>query len=174
MKKSFINSIPAIFQSEKERERLAIEEIENARRDRERREQIARQAGMLRDKVTEARLKTAAIGEQIDHVANFSFEDIYRNFIQGITPIDKLAELLAEREAVAKHATAVKKMAHVHFVVTAERESADFERANAAALRGVQLTPADEPAFTAANLAKDHYENGEFQNLTKKMAVTVN
>lgn len=158
--KKFVNGVAIIFESEVQREQRELAEIENRRREREAREHIVRQAAVLRDKLPDAEAMYSAKCTEANRLINFSSDRVIDEFVQGLISIEVCGDRLAQIESAIKNAAAIKKRAHEYFVGTAERQLAEFEKQNAAALKGVQITAADEPPFVAADLGKDHYQNG--------------
>jgi hypothetical protein len=158
--KKFVNSVTSIFQSEVEREQRALAELERQRQAREARQIIVGQAAALSDRVTEAEAQCLAKCADVDRLVKFSFEELYQGFIAGTVSIETVAERLAGREAVARHAEKIKKQAHKYFVTTAENRLAAFKKEHADELKGIELTATEEPQFIAAELAADHFVSG--------------
>jgi hypothetical protein len=148
--KKFIHSAASIFQGEIEEENAKLAKIEKARNDREARLAIINRAAAHRDAIKAANANAAVKAGEVDKLANYPTESIYHDFVSGLISVEQFGERLAQREAVVRHASEIKKRIHKFFVESAEQKLAEFEKQNASALKGINLVEAEEPQFIPA------------------------
>jgi hypothetical protein len=165
----FINSVTRIFESEIAREQRLLAEIEQARSDREARQRIVTQLAALRDRLADAHGQLAAVCAKIDRLANYSTDQLYSGFIAGQLTVESLGERLAQREAMAQHSSAIKKLARKQIVETMEHQIAEFERQHSSILKGIDLMPSEATAFVPAVLPTNHYADGGAAALTARV-----
>jgi hypothetical protein len=153
--KKFIHGVAALFESEIEAEQRKFDEIEAARRDRERREQIFRRAAALRDAVVNARREASELAGDVDRLLTFPVERIYESFLRRMINVEAAAERLGQIEIITRHKAAILKFADETIIAPAEKALANFEKENATGLAALgDLQPADE---LQPNPAKSNY-----------------
>jgi hypothetical protein len=158
--KKFINAVAGVFQSEIERERAALAEIERKRAEREARLVVVRRAADLRDRLESAKAAYSNIVKEIDRVSSFQMENVFADFVASKISPEEVGARISALESLGRHAKTLKKFAHEQIIETAVEKLRTFEREHTADLRGVVLTPSEEAPFIPANLPKDFYETG--------------
>jgi hypothetical protein len=142
-----LESVPLPFRSEVAKEQRTLAKIEKARQDREVRLMIITKARLLRGKIPATAASETALSNQIESFAKGLLENLYDSFISGQMSAIQLAQALSYREVIAKHAAGIRERAHSVLVEPAIFASKQFEKENAAALKGVDLTKPDDAKF---------------------------
>jgi hypothetical protein len=143
----FLEAVPLPFRSEVAKEQRTLAKIEKARQDREARLRIITQARLLRDKIPLMEVKEAELSGKMGSLTQTPVEKLYDMFIGGELSVTQLTQALTDQEIIAKHAPEINKRAHKKFMETAIFASKQFEKENAAALKGVDLTKPDDAKF---------------------------
>jgi len=157
---SFKNFVPKLFQSAEEQEKRALEKIERQRQEREREMSIALRFAGLTDAIDTARDNYARQCRTLDELPAFTPEQFAQLFLNG-HKIEDLAIRLVAVEKLKESLPQIKAELQKMIVGTAEKSLADFQKANRDVLAKLpKLERAAEPVFYAAELPKDHYENG--------------
>jgi hypothetical protein len=164
--KAFIHGVARIFESDEAREKRELAELEQRRQARLERQHIVQRAATFRDRVTEAERQFVRSVAPIDAAVGFDREKIYFLWLNrnGGEPagmqVEVLARMLAEHEAIKLHAEELKAYLFRQIVGLAQKALAEYEAQNSEALRGIELSPADEPPFEHQILPVDFYTSG--------------
>lgn len=164
----FIHSVQDVFRSEIERENAELQRIEKAQQDRLVRQGIISRAATFKDQLTTAHRNADTSFAAIERLANWPLKDLFGAFAMGGLTVEQLGGRLAEVEATAKHLAEIKKAIYEHHVKPAELALVQFEKENAAVLKGVKLEQSEPPAFIPTKLDRDHYVNGASSELVRK------
>ena len=153
--KQLLESVPLPFRSEVAREQRTLAKIEKQRQEREARLRIITQARQKRCAIQAGETDDSALSAKVDAIASRPVDNLYELFIGGQMSAPQLAQALTDREIMVKHGPEIKKRAHKMFVESAELSSKFFEKENAAALKGVDLSKPDDVVFVPAPPGND-------------------
>lgn len=157
---SFKNFVPKLFQSAEEKEKRELEKIERQRQERECDKQIALQCAILTDRLDAAREHYARECKQLEEIPAFTPENFAELYLNG-AKLDDLAIRFVAVEKFKVILPQIKAELEKLIVKTAEKNLADFQKANKEVLSKLpKLERAAEPVFAAADLGRDHYQNG--------------
>lgn len=159
-----------LFLSDQQKEQNLIAEADKVRCERGRKVAIARRAADLYKRAEDSKAGFDKLVEKFDRVANWPSEKIISDFMAGgITPETLLAGLAAI-DAGEKYGPKVRQFLRSQIVDTAEKELADFLRANRKDLDGVDFKAVDmdEAAPESDVLPSRHFVDGGSAKLVRE------
>lgn len=168
-----IHSVTRLLGIEEQHEKRVQAKIDQRRQARLARQAVVQRAALLADRISEAERQFARSIAPVDNAVSFDPSGIYRLWLTrnggeaAGMPIEDLARMLAEFEAMKIHSERLKRFVRDNTVAVAQKALADYKSKNAEILKGIELVPSDEPEFVHQVLPADHYLSGASSALVR-------